>query len=287
MLWFSLALITALVVAGRDVSVKVLKDLQPLEIAGLELFWSLPILTVGCLLIPIPTLDQTFWWNFILSFPLNITAYFLYLYAIKHSPISLTVPLLALTPVFMIMTGWLILGEKINLWGGAGIFLIFIGSYTINFNRSQNNYFTPFTAIFDDRGSRFMMIVAFIFAFAAVLGKQGMIHSSPLFFSFFFFLIFNIVILLALFLAGNLRLPEILTGYKKGIWLGSLLVTHIGCHGLAISISPAVYMVAVKRSSILFSVLLSWLILHEGEKKTRGLGTLLMFAGVLLITLLG
>jgi uncharacterized membrane protein len=45
--------------------------------------------------------------------------------------------------------------------------------------------------------------------------------------------------------------------------------------------------VAVKRSSILFSVLLSWLILKEKDIRYRGLGTLLMFAGMLLISLLG
>jgi len=32
----------------------------------------------------------------------------------------------------------------------------------------------------------------------------------------------------------------------QGIWLGGLLVLHVGCHGLAIAISTAVYMVAVK-----------------------------------------
>jgi uncharacterized membrane protein len=46
-------------------------------------------------------------------------------------------------------------------------------------------------------------------------------------------------------------------------------------------------MVAVKRSSILFSVLLSWLILRETDIRYRGLGTLLMFVGMLFITVLG
>jgi len=56
---------------------------------------------------------------------------------------------------------------------------------------------------------------------------------------------------------------------------------------LAIAMSTAVYMVAVKRSSILFSVLLSWFILREKDIRYRGLGTLLMFAGMLIITLFG
>jgi uncharacterized membrane protein len=62
---------------------------------------------------------------------------------------------------------------------------------------------------------------------------------------------------------------------------------HISFHGLAIAVSKSVYMVAVKRSSILFSVLLSWLILRETDISYRGLGTLLMFVGMLFITVLG
>jgi uncharacterized membrane protein len=62
---------------------------------------------------------------------------------------------------------------------------------------------------------------------------------------------------------------------------------HISFHALAISISTAVYMIAIKRSSILFSVILSWLVLKEGDIRYRGLGALLMFVGMIFIILLG
>ncbi len=117
MQWFFLSLITAISVAVRDVSVKALfEDQHPLEIVALELFWSLPLLVAGCLFVPVPHLDSAFWWAFILSIPLNLVAYILYLYAIKLSPLTLSVPFLAFTPVFMILTGAFILGETVNLW---------------------------------------------------------------------------------------------------------------------------------------------------------------------------
>ena len=134
MLWFSLALLTALSVAVRDISVKKFVEFSPLEIMGLELFWSLPLLTAGFFMIPVPRLDATYWWMLAISLPINLLAYVLYLYAIRLSPISLAVPFLSFTPVFMILTGLLILGESINLWGGLGIFLIMAGSYILNLN---------------------------------------------------------------------------------------------------------------------------------------------------------
>ena len=132
-----------------------------------------------------------------------------------------------------------------------------------------------------------MLVVAFLFSFAAVIGKKAILHSSPLFFVFFFFLVFNITTLLLLAFTCRCRWQQLLRKRWQGIWLGGLLVLHVGCHGLAIAIANAVYMVAVKRSSIVFSVMLSWIFLHEEQAIIRGLGTLLMFAGVLLITFRG
>jgi len=287
MIWIFLSLAAAISIAARDISIKTYEDLQPMEIAVLELFWALPALFIGCIIIETPPLDQTFWWTFILSIPINIMAYVLYLHAIKLSPISLSVPFLAFTPVFMILTGFFVLGETINLWGSIGIVLIIMGSYILHFNKEQLNFSSPFFAFIKEKGSWIMLVVAIIFAFAAVIGKKAMLHSSPLFFSYYFFLVFNVLILIGLLVRRKNSLQIILRNSSKGIWLGSLLMIHISFHGLAISISTAVYMVAVKRSSILFSVLLSWYILKEADIRYRGLGTLLMFVGMLFIILFG
>jgi drug/metabolite transporter (DMT)-like permease len=287
MVWFFLALTAAFSIAARDVSIKTYKDLAPPEIAILELFWASPYFVLGCFLVETPPLDQTFWWTFMLSIPINILAYVLYLYAIKLSPISLTVPFLAFTPAFMILTGFFILAETINIWGGLGIGLIVLGGYILHFKKKQANFFAPFAAFLHEKGSWYMFIVAILFSFAAVIGKQAILHSSPLFFSYSFFLVFNITVLSGLLLVRKNDWRKILHNTPRGMWLGSLLMIHISFHGLAIAISTAVYMVAVKRSSILFSVLLSWLILKEADIRYRWVGTLLMFTGMLLITLFG
>ena len=287
MLWITLSILAALSIAARDVSIKTYQQLPPLEIAAIELFWSLPLLLLGCFWVPVPALDQIFWWAFLLSIPINIVAYILYLYAIKLSPLSLTVPFLAFTPVFMILTGFLVLNEKINIWGGLGVGFIVLGSYILNFKKIQYGLLKPFTALLHEKGSWMMLIVALVFSFAAVIGKKAMLHSSPLYFSYYFFLVFNITILAALFITRQSSLRKVLQHPRKGSWLGSLLMIHISFHGLAIAISTAVYMVAIKRSSILFSVLMSWLILQEEDLRYRGLGTVLMFAGMLFIGILG
>lgn len=287
MLWFGFALLTALSVAARDVSIKTFKELQPLDAAAVELFWAIPPLALGCLLVPVPDLDQTFWWAFLLSIPINVVAYILYIHAIKFSPISLTVPLLAFTPVFIILTGLLTLGETVNIWGGLGIICIVLGSYVLNSDKMHSGILQPFIALTREKGSWLMLIVAFLYAFGAVVGKKAILHSSPLFFAYFFFLVFNLIIVTGLFITGKTKWHFLRFHRAKGAWLAGLMMVHVSCHALAIALATAAYMIAVKRSSILISVLLSWVILKEGERRLRGLATVCMFCGILLITLLG
>lgn len=285
--WLALTLITAVAFGVRDVSIKLFNDLGPYDIAALELAWSLPFLAAGLALIPAPPLDATFWWTFAVAIPLDLAAYFLYLHAIKLSPLSLTAPFLAFTPFFMVLTGWMILGERITVWGGLGMALIVGGSYLLNFSRAGAGLLHPWRALFRERGSRLMLGVALLFAFAAVVGKKAIIHSSPLFFGYAFSLAFGVIVLCILALTGRLRWQPVATQRGRGLWLALLLFVQVSFHCLAISQVTAAYMIAAKRSSILVSVFLSWLILKEGNMLARGFATLLMFGGILLITLLG
>ena len=48
-----------------------------------------------------------------------------------------------------------------------------------------------------------------------------------------------------------------------------------------------VYMISVKRMSVLFAVIYGWLLFKETDIKSRMLGAVLMFLGIGVITLLG
>lgn len=286
-LWLGLTLVTAVAFGARDVSIKLYRDLGPYEIAALELAWSLPFLAASLAVIPTPPLDKAFWWTIAVAMPVELAAYFLYLHAVKLSPLSLTAPFLAFTPFFMVLTGFVILGEAITFWGGLGMALLVGGSYLLNFSRTGAGLLHPWRALLHEKGSRLMLLVALLFAFAAVIGKKAIQLSSPLFFGFAFSLLFGITVLLFLAFTGKVRWQAVTTQRGRGLWLALLMVVQISFHCLAISQITAAYMIAAKRSSILVSVFLSWLILKEGNILSRGFATLLMFGGLLLITLLG
>ena len=69
--------------------------------------------------------------------------------------------------------------------------------------------------------------------------------------------------------------------------MGCCMAASILCHFHGISLAPAAYLIAVKRTSLLFSVLYGGLWLQEGEFSNRLTGAGFMVLGVILITIWG
>ncbi|MBW2251012.1 MAG: DMT family transporter [Deltaproteobacteria bacterium] len=288
MLWFILALSTAFFVSTGDTLVKrFFSRFSPREMAIVQSVYSLPLAVLAFFFIPIPELGATFWQLVVILVPLDVTAFYLYMKAIKISPLSLCIPFLSFTPVFMVFTGFFILGEMPNRWGVAGILLVAVGSYVLHIGKLKDGYFAPIKAIISETGSILMLVVSVMFSFMAVLGKKAILHSSPIFFGFLFLVSLDLVTLALFPLLGKVRWKKLLTMYTPGTWVGLMLFLHVLCHTLAISMVEAVYMISVKRMSILFSVVYGWLVFKETDIRHRFMGACLMFLGVLGITLLG
>ena len=207
--------------------------------------------------------------------------------AIKASPLSLTLPYLAFTPVFMIFTGLVFLGEAPNVYGAGGIGFICAGSYILNIEPGKWSVWGPFKVFLKEPGSWMMFIVAFIYSFAAVIGKMAILHSSPVFFSVFFFAVFNPVMVLFLRLAGKIELRKFSRRPLRGALTGGLLFCHALLHGYAVSMTKAAYMISVKRLSVLFGVIYGGLLFREENIKLRFCGALFMVLGAVLIMLKG
>lgn len=288
MLWFILAIATALCVATGDaLTKKFFGRFSPYDMAIASSIYSLPFLVVYIFFIPIPQLDTVFWWIACILIPLDTFAFYLYMKAIKLSPLSLSIPFLSFTPVFMILTGFIVLGEVPNSWGIIGIGFVVAGSYLLNVTQVKYGYFAPFRAILREPGSILMLVVAFIYSFLAVLGKKAIQHSSPLFFGFFYLAALDITTLIFFPFLEKIRWRDILKVPVKGLSVGLMLFLHALFHCLAINMIEAVYMIAVKRMSILFSVVYGWILFKESDISARMLGALFMFAGVVFIILLG
>jgi drug/metabolite transporter (DMT)-like permease len=288
MTWFLLSLATALAVASCDAGMKKwFSHLNSFEMTLLPLVYGLPPTALCFLGMDMPRLGDEFYVYFILSIPLNMVPMLLYMKAIKVSPMSLTVPYLAFTPVFMISTGRFFLNEEINAWGLAGILAVCVGGYVVNITARDKTVFDPLLAVFRETGSWLMLIVAFIFSLSSVIGKKAILLSSPLFFQASFFIVLTLAMVVVFGLFGKIRARSLLQSPGRAGIVGLLMFIHILCHGYAIAMTKAAYMMSIKRLSIVFGVIYGGVVFKEENIRVRLAGAALMFAGAGLILLLG
>jgi len=284
MLWFFLALIAALTQSGTDtISKRFFSDLTAYEMGLIRLLFVFPFLLAGIIVVPRPCLDKTFWLCMAVGLPLELVAFLCYMRAIKVSPLSLTLPFLAFTPVFVILTGFIILGETLNAYGITGIILIVTGSYFLNLSGAKKHWQEPFKAVFKEEGSWLMFLVALIYSLTATIGKLAIMHSSPEFFGVTYFLCFALLVALLFPIMPGAKISNLFKKPLPGIIAGITLATMIFCHTYAISLIQAAYMLSIKRCSILFGVIFGALFFKEENIKERLFGAFVMMCGVLMI----
>jgi drug/metabolite transporter (DMT)-like permease len=218
---------------------------------------------------------------------LEILATILYMKGIKLSPLSLTIPFLSFTPVFIILTGYLILGEKVSKEGTFGIILVVIGSYCINLPSIKEGFLAPIKAIKKEKGSFLLLQVAFIYSITSVLGKKGIILSNPIWFASFYFSILGITSTLIIKIFYPIKLWEFIKKHYNSILLVGL-TQGLMCysHMIALSQIETAYMIALKRTSILFAVILGYFMFKEKYILIRLFAVILMLTGIFIITFL-
>lgn len=283
-LWIPLALTSAFLLATSDaLTKKVLAVHDVYLIAWLRLLFSLPLLAACLFFIPVPNLDNTFLWTILTALPLEIIALVLYTKALKVSPMSLTLPFLSLTPLFLVIVPYLVLGEGISLPGACGVLLIGVGGYTLNIKKFNEGILAPFAAIRKEKGSLMMIAVALIYSFTSALGKKAIEHSSPVFFGVIYYIIMFVLFTpVALFKSrGQLKKSAIRGTILPGMLDSIMNVTHM----TAMSLTKVAYMISVKRLSLLIGVFYGYLFFKEQGIRERMVGAALMLAGFFLIVL--
>lgn len=287
MLWFTLSLLTALAASSQDAWIKkYFSQLTPYEMGMYPLLFSLPLFLGAMPFIPVPPLDSAFWQALLGTLVLNSVAYFLYMAAIKASPLSLTIPFLSFTPAFMIFTGYFVLNEAPSRQGVLGILVTLAGGYVLNLNPGQRSALSPVKAVMNEKGSRLMLLVALIYSLSAVLDKKAILHSSPPFFAIFFYVIFSPILVLYFAVSGRVPLRSYKTLPVPGLIAGVLLL-HTVFHVWAISLTTAAYMISIKRLSVLFSILYGKMLFGEPHIRIRLVGGVIMLSGAILIALSG
>jgi drug/metabolite transporter (DMT)-like permease len=285
-MWVVLALLCALSVATADALTKrALEDEGEFLVGWLRLLFAAPGMAFILLSIEWPSVDAGFYRAIALALPLEVLAYALYVRALRVSPLGLTLPFLAFTPLVLIGSSYVILGEMVTVAGTAGIALIVAGGYTLNIWHIRSGFLEPIRAIGREKGSVLMLVAAVVYSLTASLGKAAINHSSPLFCGAVYFLILPLLYTpLALGEIRRFRFSwrKVRILVPAGACYAVMVITHV----LAVSMTEVAYMVSVKRTSLLFGVVYGHLLFGEMQFREKVLGAALMFAGCVVLVVL-
>ncbi len=285
--WFLFSVFTALLYGAQSAYVKGVVEADSRLLVTWSLFlFSLPMY-LGLLVVEgFPEIQTNFYPALAVSLAVNLVAWPLFVRSVHASDLSLVMPLLAFTPIFILGVEWAILGEIPGLYGLCGILLVVVGTYVLNLKETTQGVLDPIRAVLRDKGALFMLVVAAIWSVSATVEKVAVRSSSPA----AYLSVFNVCFVL-------LFLPILLFAvdrpFKKfgGNWIlfagaGVLTGGMAICQMIAIKLTPIVnFVISIKRAGMLVSVLLGWLFFGEKHVKYRIAGAALMVTGVVMIKL--
>jgi drug/metabolite transporter (DMT)-like permease len=283
--WFYLALISAVSLAFADAFSK--KYFQ--SGSGWEML-LIRFTVPGMLLLPItlsgsyPAFDSQFWWWMAALLPLELLAMILYSLAIRDSPLYLTLPYLAFTPVINVITGNIILGESVAPDKLLGILMVVVGAYLLNSKKHAmtrpRHLLLPLLSIVSERGSRLMLTAAIIYSLTSVLGKGAMQYVKPEYFGAFYFSVIGGISLLISPIAQPKSITAIYRQPAKTLVVAAFMCVMVITHFLAIAEVEVAYMITVKRTSLLFGIILGALMFSERGLAQHFIAGALMVTGV-------
>ncbi len=285
--WLPLTLISAFCIATADaLTRKYLQGYRARELVIIRFAMPgillLPVLAMQ----PIPELETGFWYWTAALVPLEVMAMLLYVQAIRDTSLTYTLPYLSFTPVFNTVTGYVLLGETISLTGFSGIMLVVLGAWMLNIEHARGERFdvlAPFRAIVTERGSRLMLITAAIYSLTSVLGKGALAYTTPFFFGTLYYVVIGFTVIVVFSIGGRTPVHVLWRRPVAHLAIGLFMSIMVLSHFFAIQYIEVAYMIAVKRSSLLFGMLYSVLLFHERARAEHFLAGMMMVAGVYLI----
>lgn len=209
----------------------------------------------------------------------------LFFRAIQVTPISLCMPYISFTPVFLIVTGYLMLGELPAVQKLIGVVLIFVGSLAMHRLLFAAGWFEPIKAVWRERGCFYMLMVGLINSITNPIDKKlvGMTDAFTQACAFGVGMVLFFGVLAFARRADTGKVIRTVPGWVAlaGTLEAVALLFQLSSHYYI----DVVITISIKRAGIILTVLLGWLIFKERDIGDKLIAASVMLIGVLIIYL--
>ncbi len=284
--WIGYSFLTAIFESLKDVlGKKSLEKCNEYIVAWSLRIFALPFILPLLVFTKEMVLGNRFWPALLVGGTLNIVTTILYMKAIKTSDLSVTVPMLTFTPLFLLLTSPFIVGEFPSLKGVFGILLIVTGSYLLHLKEKKKGLLAPFKAIVKEKGPRLMLAVAFIWSITSNIDKVGIQNSSIVHWAIAMHIFAIFAMIPVIWVTSRSSISQVWKRQKVLFPMGFVNALKYIFQMAAIQLTLVAYVISIKRTSAILSVVLGFLIFKEKGFRERLTGSIIMILGVLLITL--
>jgi len=293
MAWYTLAFISAILSATAAIFEK--KSLIKLEALEFTFFVSITGLIFSLPFgfdISLSSISTTGFIVLFIKTILNALSFYFVMKALKDLDISNSLPLMELTPGFVVVLGIFFLNEIPSLFQVVGILFLITGTYIINLKKG-NKILDPVLVFFKSKGHNFILFALILFTITSILDKVIVVklNVSPEHFIFFHHLLTFLIFFSIILFAGNNTKNNIFKNISKELLIlilavGLLSVFYRYTQILAIKQGHVALVLAIKRTSVFFACVIGGTIFKEETLLQRIFATILLIAGGILIILL-
>ena len=290
-----LALLNPVVVSIQNTLAKIgllRDDIEDMAVVFARLFYVVPVLLIYLAWTGMPAaINPWFWATIVLMIILEVPSQWFYHQAIKTEQISLVMPLTALLPLllftsFVFFGGW-------NWLGAAGVLVVSFGVYFLEATKyleatkeklSLGNLLGPVKAIMKNRASRYMLATVLLWSVTTPLQKVAVGQSNVAFMGVCYLTGCSILIVFQRIIRKQ--------SVAKVVWpVGVSRLIPIGIFAgfgsifqySALSFLAPVYVIALKNTILLWSVLWDKVIFHQIVTRAQMISIIIVTIGSIMV----
>jgi len=170
--------------------------------------------------------------------------------------------------------------------GVAGVLLSAAGVYLLNVTRAHISPWEPLRVLVTDRGHRYTLLAALLYAPSVITIKQAILASNTAAGTFGTYLAASLIMTPVALTTSARHFPAVPRYWKEFVALGLFAALTTLSQGKAYTLTLSSYVEAVKQIEILFAMGVGVLFFGEAEHvRESALGALVMLAGMVLLAL--
>lgn len=289
MTWFILSILSAFLSAFAAITQKkVLFKVGALEFSFLlslvNLLFSIPFF----FFIDYSTVNYTNLSVLFIKSIIGVGAFYCVMVSLKNLEISNALPLLALTPGFVAVFAFLLLGESLKTIEIIGLLFLIAGTFILE-SKNFKDLFIPFSVFIKSVYHRYIILALLLFTASSILDKFLLIklNLSPISLTAFQHIYFAVIFSIIYLLFKNKEMHSTLEIKKNQLgWIALISIITIGYRYtqiVAVSLASVALVLAIKRTSVFWATVIGGKLFNDKDLLKRSIAAILILVGAILI----